>query len=174
MFRCYLLEGQTETDKNIRKLVPIFHIVEIQNPDLEGSMGVGVGALWFSLQSINQVDYLLQLEKSIFSGHFFKVVTLYRKFTRDIVLHTVKCHPQRIGNIELRTKTVRQKKGCLRRCFLKLASKTGLFCHFSSYGICFHFYISCPLWLKSKQSINLELPIKCPGHIEGCGFNQLR
>jgi hypothetical protein len=49
MFRCYLLEGQTETDKNIRKLVPIFHIVEIQNPDLEGSMGVGVGALWFSL-----------------------------------------------------------------------------------------------------------------------------
>jgi hypothetical protein len=68
-------------------------------------------------------------------------------------------------NYRNESKNRKTKKDCLRRCFLKLPSKTDLFWHFSSYGFC-----SCPLGLKfykMKHNVPGKLPIK-RDHLKKC------
>ena len=62
--------------------------------------------------------------------------------------HCVKFQPNRTISVEMRAKTVRPKKCCLRRSFFKLASETGLFCNSVSYGFCSHFISTGPIGLK--------------------------
>ena len=151
LFRCHLQEGQTDTDKKNKKVSTCISHCKIPYPDLEGSIGFCRGSLWFPLYTLNWKKYF-----------FLGIGGCFIKEEPELVLNCVIFHPKRIKNKEMRAKTVRPKKCCLRRWFLKLASKKGLFGKILSYGFCSHFYIYNLLGLKfhtMKQNGPVELPI---------------